>query len=50
MNDFHIALLWLIALELITGIGDGWKRVPDDGPSGDGLAELFCRFRSPWKA
>ncbi len=44
MNDFHIALLWLRALELLIG------HAPVLVLSELDMTDLFARYRSPYKA
>jgi len=44
MNDFHIALLWLRSLEIVIGHSPVLMLSELD------LADLFVRYRSPYKA
>lgn len=44
MIDFHIALLWLRSLEIIGGA------MPTLVLSEIEMADLFSKYRSPWKA
>lgn len=44
VNDFHLALLWLRSLEILTGHSNVLLMSELD------MQDLFVRYRSPYKA
>lgn len=44
INDFHIALLWMRSMEIVTGLSASLLLSELD------MHDLFERYRSPWKA
>lgn len=48
--DFHMSLLWLRSMEIAIGAMSGEAFIYQLHTDATDMADLFSRYRSPWRA